>query len=127
MPINANIENLVTLSEAAKLLPKTNGKRINVSTLWRWCRKGLRGVTLEYTRVGSKIATSPEALGRFFSALAEADAMQSSSDQPTRFEHRRRSGKERQRAVAEADAILVKAGIVQPSIQKDVVMVEAGR
>ncbi|MBL7133073.1 MAG: hypothetical protein ISS78_03160 [Phycisphaerae bacterium] len=45
-------EELITLTEAAKCVPKVDGKKPAVCTLWRWCRIGLRGVLLEYVRVG---------------------------------------------------------------------------
>ena len=41
--------------------------------LWRWCRRELRGVFLEYVRVGRRICTTREALLRFFTVLAELD------------------------------------------------------
>jgi len=40
-------EDLITLTEAAKCLPKVNGKKPAVCTLWRWCRRGLRGISLD--------------------------------------------------------------------------------
>jgi len=56
--INAESDDLLTLADAAKLLPVFNGKRTHVSTLWRWCFKGSQGVQLEYTRLGSRILTT---------------------------------------------------------------------
>jgi len=73
MAIDPNKEKLLSLADAAKELPPLNNKRPPISTLWRWCRKGLRGVKLDYVRVGRNIATSHEAMGRFFVALAAAD------------------------------------------------------
>ena len=73
MTINVDQEEIVSLAEAAKLLPRVNGKRAAVSTVWRWCRKGINGTFLEYVRVGRNIATSRPALNRFFTALAAAD------------------------------------------------------
>ena len=35
-------EKLITLGKAVKYLPKVNGKKPAISTLWRWCRKRLR-------------------------------------------------------------------------------------
>jgi len=29
-----------------------DGETVSICTLWRWCRKGSRGVFLEYVRVG---------------------------------------------------------------------------
>jgi len=117
MAINLEIETLVTLSEAARLLPRINGKKIAASTLWRWCRKGLRGVNLEYLRVGSKVATTSDALQRFFAALAQLDATQPSTYKPTCLKTRRRCDKVRQRDIENAKAILVRAKIIQTAPQ----------
>jgi hypothetical protein len=64
-----NTEQLLTLQQAAERLPN----RPNQSTVWRWCRKGLNGVHLEYRRLGRAIYTSMDALDRFTLALAQAD------------------------------------------------------
>ena len=66
-------EQLITLTEAAKLLPRVNGRKPAVCTLWRWCRKGLRGQFLAYVRVGRRICTTRQAMLRFFTDLAEID------------------------------------------------------
>ena len=73
MPIDLQKEKVLTLCEAAKDLPALNGRRPHSSSLWRWCRRGLRGVHLEYVRLGGRICTSSEALSRFANALAAAD------------------------------------------------------
>lgn len=46
MAIDIQTESLLSLTEATKALPRVNGKRPSISTLWRWCRRGLRGVRL---------------------------------------------------------------------------------
>lgn len=66
-------EDLVTLREATKLLPRINGNHPNHSTLWRWCRHGLAGVHLEYVKVGRRILTSRQSLDRFIRRLATVD------------------------------------------------------
>jgi hypothetical protein len=66
-------EELITLTAATGHLPKVDGKKVSICTLWRWCRRGLRGVFLEYVRVGRKICTTRQALLRFFTDLAEID------------------------------------------------------
>ena len=105
-------EQLITLVEATKLLPRVGGKRMNVSTLWRWCKKGLRGCNLEYVCVGTKIATSSDALNRFFVSLANADNVkQLSGNVHWPKKHRRPTDLSRQRAIEEANNILVRAGI----------------
>lgn len=76
LPSEAQIgthEHLLTLAEASKVLPSINGKRHSGLTLWRWCRRGIRGVRLEYIRVGRAMMTSQEALDRFYRALAQSD------------------------------------------------------
>ena len=106
-------EKLITLGKAVKYLPKVNGKKPAISTLWRWCRKGLRGVFLEYVRVGRKICTTRQAMHRFFSDLAEIDE-QVEPDRyvkPASLNRKPITSRQRQRALAEADAILQEAGI----------------
>lgn len=66
-------EELITLAAAMRHLPAANGRHPDPSTGWRWCRKGIKGISLEYIRVGRRIFTSVEALRRFTTALAEAD------------------------------------------------------
>ena len=106
-------EELITLTEAAKHLPKVDGKKVAVCTLWRWCRVGLSGMFLEYVRVGRKICTTREAMLRFFSDLADLDDFVSPDtwSQPRFLKRSPITTRQRQRALAEADAVLEKAGI----------------
>ena len=106
-------EDLITLTEATRRLPKVDGKKISVCTLWRWCRKGLRGQFLEYVRVGRKICTTREALLRFFAELADLDerAEPDRYAKPTSLKRTPISSRQRQRSLAEADAVLERAGI----------------
>lgn len=72
--IDIGREELITFAEAAKLLPRRRqGRKLHVSTLHRWCTKGVRGVRLEYLSVGGTRCTSVPALQRFFDALTELD------------------------------------------------------
>ena len=68
MSINPNSEDVVTLTEAARLLPR----RPNVATLWRWRKAGIRGVRLETMMYGGRRVTSREALDRFFERVTAA-------------------------------------------------------
>ena len=106
-------EELITLTQAARRLPKIDGKKVAVSTLWRWCRKGLRGEHLEYIRVGRKVCTNPEALERFFAKLVELDERVPPDTRSLPPDRRRTpiTSKQRQKALAEADAVLRRAGI----------------
>jgi hypothetical protein len=68
-------------------------------------------VFLEYVRVGRRICTTHEALLRFFSELAELDE-QTPSHRPSRARGKRRiTSRQRKRALAQADAVLERAGI----------------
>lgn len=103
-------EELLSLSEAARRVPKLNGRRVHASTIFRWCRRGLRGVRLAYVRIGRRMATSAEALNRFFNALARADG-----DAP-RHGHRRKaapppSPADRASAIEQAEASLDADGL----------------
>ena len=63
----------LSLSAAARCLPAVDGKKPHTSTLWRWCRRGIHGIRLEYAKIGGRIVTSPKALNEFAAALAAAD------------------------------------------------------
>ena len=77
------MENILSLSEAARAVPALDGKAPHTASIWRWCRKGIvrnaKRVTLRYVRVGRRIGIPREALDEFFVALAEADNAEDSS------------------------------------------------
>lgn len=111
MAIKLNDEKILSLTDATKAIPLIDGKRPHISTLWRWCRKGVRGTTLEYLRVGNRVVTSVEALGRFSQNLADADR---SSDVPTTkilTSPKPRTNKRRNKSVQSAKKVLASAGI----------------
>jgi Protein of unknown function (DUF1580) len=64
-------ETLITLSQAAKRMPPSrNGSPVSFNCILRWVKKGSRGpdgerVRLEAVKVGGRLLTSREALGRF--------------------------------------------------------------
>lgn len=71
--INIEREKTFPLTEAPRrneLPTRREGKRIHVSTLYRWSKRGVRGVRLETLQVGGTLCTSIEALQRFFDALS---------------------------------------------------------
>ena len=72
--IDTTTETLLTLSEAAKALPSRGGSRkgVHAITLWRWSKRGIRGVRLETLLVGGVRCTSREALARFFERTTAA-------------------------------------------------------
>ncbi len=103
-------EQIVTFSEAAKALPKVNGRRPHASTIWRWARKGIQGVRLETRRLGGRFVTSLEALERFTKTLAETSVDLPAAGQRAPAS-RPRTDLQRQRAIERAEAELTKAGI----------------
>lgn len=63
------IDELVTFSQAAKMLPRRrSGRPCSPSTLWRWHKKGLGGVRLAAWPVGSTWCTTTSALQDFLKA-----------------------------------------------------------
>lgn len=109
MAIDIEKEDVVSLTEATKILPRMNGKRASICTLWRWCRKGIRGVHLDYIRVGRGIATSRQALNRFFNELSANDQPLIVPPAPRVFP--KVTSKSRQHAINEAERICQEAGI----------------
>ncbi len=65
-------ERLFTLTEAAKLIPRRRaGRPTAISSVFRWCQIGIRGIKLEYIQVGGCKMTSTEAIRRFYDALTK--------------------------------------------------------
>jgi hypothetical protein len=65
-------EPLVPLSVVPRLLPSSaEGKSINLSTVFRWITKGVKGIRLEAVLAGGRWYTSEESLRRFMTRLTE--------------------------------------------------------
>ena len=62
------VQDAVPISEAGKLVPG----RPATSTLWRWAKKGCRGVRLETFSVGSRRYVTREAIARFIEQTTAA-------------------------------------------------------
>jgi hypothetical protein len=60
------LHELLSLSAAADLLPN----QPHVSTLWRWCLRGIKGVRLRTVFVGGRRYTTPAYLIEFVSRLS---------------------------------------------------------
>lgn len=70
MAIDIGSERLLTLRQAADLLPsRENGKKVAMNTVKRYCLRGCRGVFLEFEQIGGTKFTSVEALQRFSRAM----------------------------------------------------------
>ena len=114
LAVLGTIDSCVTLAQAAALLPQVSGSKVHTSTLWRWCKNGVRGVTLEYGYMGRRIVTSPEALCRFFAALARQETTPLPPAVARRRRLRPRTSDQRRRQLEQANAVLIKAGILTP-------------
>ena len=98
MSIDLKTETPITLAKAAQTLP---GGAVHVSTVWRWHRRGIRGIRLETVCRGGIRCTSDEAIERFFAAItAAADG----EPAPTR------TPRQRQRAMQHAERELERDG-----------------
>jgi len=113
MAIEVFKETVLTLAEAAKRLPKIQGKkgRPHVSTLYRWMLAGCKSrdgmiVRLETIKVGGTVCTSLEALQRFFDRLT-GDTTVVTPPTPTQ----RQRDKERERRIRAAEEELRRFGI----------------
>lgn len=58
-------DRLMSLSEAATYLRGLTGKKPHISTIWRWCLKGCKGVRLESVCLGGRRMVSAAAIDRF--------------------------------------------------------------
>ena len=107
----------LTISEAAKRVPTTSGKRAGTATIWRWCVKGCRGVKLEHARFGRRVAISEEALDRFAVELARVWA--EGGDEPAKpakpappRTRKPRTAAKREKDVAAAETYLREQGVL---------------
>lgn len=61
-------EDPISLDQARNELTPILGKRIDKTTLYRWCLRGVAGVRLDHARCGNQILVSMPALTRFIEA-----------------------------------------------------------
>jgi hypothetical protein len=87
----------LTMTAAAALLPgRTPGKRLCVSTVWRWCTKGLRnGVRLRSVLIGGQRLTTRRWLQEFIQAMSEARERAGPDPPVIRTPRQRQSASER--------------------------------
>lgn len=76
MPPNLQNEELYSLRDIVRFIPRSTrtGRQVHRSVVWRWARVGLKAadgtrVFLEVVKAGGGLATSREALHRFFAEL----------------------------------------------------------
>jgi hypothetical protein len=70
--IDTASEDLIPVRQVPDEIPSRRpGKRINISTIWRWSMRGVRGVKLETVRIGGGTYASREAIQRFVERLSQ--------------------------------------------------------
>ncbi len=64
------VEGLISLVQAASLLPPIRGQRVSASSIFRWITRGKLGIRLEGIKChGTGYYTSRQAMARFAAAL----------------------------------------------------------
>jgi hypothetical protein len=82
--IDISKKELITLDEAAQLLPAgRRGRRVNLSTIFRWVVEGSNGIRLEAVRIGARWLTTTACLQRFAEQLTEAALSEQSATPST--------------------------------------------
>lgn len=72
---NLSEERPMSLHEAAAYIGKLTGSpNPNISTLWRWCLKGCKGVKLDSICIGSKRYVTVSAIARFIEARSRTES-----------------------------------------------------
>jgi hypothetical protein len=108
--IDSASERIITFYQAADELPRRRrGRKVHVSTLYRWATAGCKGFVLETIQVGGTRCTSKEALQRFFERLSQPVQVGAVGGQsgPLRVQ---RTPAQRQRQSAEAGRKLAERG-----------------
>lgn len=67
-------ERLMNLPDAATYIGKLTGQKPHLSTLWRWCLKGCKGVMLDSICIGSKRFVTVSAIERFIEARSRSES-----------------------------------------------------
>ena len=83
MAFNIHEEQTLTVRQALDVVAQLRGgEAIHLATLYRWMKRGVRGVRLESVRLGGSRITSREAIQRFASGLAALDESCSVTPRP---------------------------------------------
>ena len=102
---------LLTLTQVARSIPG----RPHISTVFRWCRVGIRGVRMGYVRFGRRMLVPREAMDRFATALADLDRAEDEARanvvKPVNGAPKGRSEKQRAKAIERAERECQAAGL----------------
>ena len=100
--IDINTEHLIPIRDLPRTLPpRRAGRRIHISAIYRWLKRGVRGVRLESVTLGGTTYTSKEALQRFAEGLSQTGPP--NTETPSTSAIRR---KQVEKAAHEVEAIL---------------------
>lgn len=66
----------IALCDTPAQLAKRGGKRIHISTIYRWVNRGVCGVCLETEWYAGRLCTTLEAVERFHDAVNAAKSLQ---------------------------------------------------
>jgi hypothetical protein len=66
------LADLIALREVPDHLPRRNGRKVGLATIYRWSSSGCRGARLETWTLGGCRYTTPAALERFVADLTAA-------------------------------------------------------
>ena len=92
--IDTTAETVLTLAEAAKRLPRRRrGRKIHVSTIYRWTVSGCRGIVLDHIQIGGTRCTSLTALQSFFDRLTRASEIGGATSHSRSLVQRQRQSK----------------------------------
>lgn len=81
--IDIAAEHLVSIARAsAHLPPRSTGRAVHATTVYRWCTRGVGGVILESIAIGGCTYTSREAIQRFAERLTSRRRHRPAADPP---------------------------------------------
>jgi hypothetical protein len=78
-------DRVMSLSDVSERLPRgKNGRKVAISTIYRWIFRGVRGTRLRSVRIGGRRYITERALSDFLSAAERVDTERRNPDVPAR-------------------------------------------
>jgi hypothetical protein len=104
-PEATNLSDYIAFAQACAELPRgRRGRKKSISTLYRWCESGRRGVRLRYVMIGGSRYTTIAWLNEFFEAVTAAVAGgPRDAPAPSRSAARRRRDSEKAGRILESE------------------------
>jgi len=66
-------EDILSLSNARKEIGSLSGYHPDLSSMTRWCKRGVGGIKLGHVKIGNKLFTSRQAISRFIEERTAAE------------------------------------------------------